>query len=95
MSLADLKRLARHANFESGWQHIGAEHKAELGCAGLCFAFPTRLRRCFSLKVPDCNLRQGARHLKGTYKGDLFTFFFDFGSMFGDLLGFLSQNCVF
>ena len=24
----------------------------------------------------DCNLRQGARHLKGTYKGDFFTYFF-------------------
>ena len=24
----------------------------------------------------DCNLRQGARHLKGTYKGEMFTYFF-------------------
>ena len=26
----------------------------------------------------DCSLRQGARPLKGTYKGDVFTFFFIF-----------------
>ena len=26
----------------------------------------------------DCNLRQGARHLKGTYKGDFFTYYFIF-----------------
>ena len=26
----------------------------------------------------DCNLRQGARHLKGTYKGDVFTYLFRF-----------------
>ena len=26
----------------------------------------------------DCNLRQSARHLKGTYKGDSFNIFFDF-----------------
>ena len=25
--------------------------------------------------VSDCNLRQSARHLKGTYKGDFFIFF--------------------
>ena len=29
-------------------------------------------------KGSDCNLRQGARHLKGTYKGDLFTYSFGF-----------------
>ena len=28
--------------------------------------------------ISDCNLRQGARHLKGTYKGDLFTYFLMF-----------------
>ena len=39
-------------------------------CPGLGY----RLSRKTSLS--DCNLRQGARHLKGTYKGDLFTYFF-------------------
>ena len=28
--------------------------------------------------IADCNLRQGARALKGTYKGDILRYLFDF-----------------
>ena len=37
-------------------------------------------------KPADCNLRQGARPLKGTYKGDFFTYIF---GNFGLILRFL------
>ena len=30
----------------------------------------------------DCNLRQGARHLKGTYKGEFFTYALNFFGYF-------------
>ena len=35
----------------------------------------------------DCNLRQGARHLKGTYKGNCFTYFFGFFGPIWALMG--------
>ena len=44
----------------------------------------------------DCNLRQGAKHLKGTYKRRCSYVFFKFVlGMFDKIFVFLSQNCVF
>ena len=43
----------------------------------------------------DCNLRQGARHLKGTYKAYFFTYFLFFYIFNIYFLCFLSQNYDF
>ena len=46
-------------------------------CPGLVMSRPVQwLSR--NTNPSDCSLRQGARPLKGTYKGDLFTYFFGF-----------------
>ena len=36
-----------------------------------------------SCSSSDCSLRQGARHLKGTYKGEFFTKFLHFSAPYG------------
>ena len=43
----------------------------------------------------DCNLRQGARHLKGTYKGDLFTYCVTFSTYLLSNLNLFGLKTVF
>ena len=44
-------------------------------CVSLCFLSASTV---YPSLVPDCSLRQGARHHKGTYKGEFFTYLFGF-----------------
>ncbi len=72
MSLASLKRLAEVANLESGWQHIGAEHRAELvavlaGRAAEWTAFVGTVRALEpTLEAARAALRADARRLGKT-----------------------------
>ena len=50
--------------------------------------------RAFGTELTDCNLRQGARHLKGTYKGDFFPCFCGFGVYFLKSLNFFGLKTM-
>ena len=58
-----------------------------LGTMAIELDFISLSRRDLRTPYTDCSLGQGARPLKGTYKGEFSMYFFDFSGPYGPLMG--------